>query len=105
MSYIILQLVSFFMGFFIGQHFLKKEVARNIVDDPDKFINAIHDIKCLQNVLDEDLTEVTVENHIDSFYIYDKETSLFLGQGSTLEDAMTAVTDRFPNTKFVYVTD
>lgn len=106
-TFAILLVAVYWVGFFIGQFFLKRHIANNIAEDPDRVINAIKQIKDIQDEMDDlnEPTEVLIEQHKDSFFVYNKQTSLFLGQGNSVDDAMKVVTERFPHTMFVYDTN
>lgn len=111
MLYIILTIVCniavWVSGYMLGAMRTKRQLSMNIIDDPDRIISIIQEIKRKQEEFEqtENLTEVSIEQHNDRFFVYNKETHLFLGQGSSVDDAMKVVSERFPNNMFVYEAD
>ncbi len=111
MIYIILTIICniavWFSGYMLGVMRTKQQLAMNIIENPDRIMAIVQQIKDANEAVeqDENLTEVTIEQHNDRFFVYNKETSLFLGQGTSVDDAMKVVTERFPNNMFVYETD
>lgn len=102
---VIVCFICTYVGYYLGIARAKQELAQNIIDDPDRIIAIINQIKELHgNDLesDEQCTEVYVEQHNDKFFVYDKTNSLFLGQGESVDDAMKTVSNRFPNQVFFY---
>ena len=94
-------------GYMIGVARTKHLLSMNIVDDPDRIIEIIQEIKRKNAEFEEDsnATEVVIEQHNDRFFVYNKSTNLFLGQGSSVDEAMDVVVQRFPTQVFVYDED
>lgn len=91
---LVLNFIAYKRGWSDGQ----KTMIRKMAENPDTMMDAFKQIKELE--IAESATEVEVESHNDSVYIYNKETKLFLGQGIDLDDAMKTVCERFPDKAF-----
>ena len=91
---VIINFWSYYRGWQAGQ----QNMIHKMADNPDIMLEAFQKIKDLE--IEEEATEVEVETNNNLFYIYNKETKLFLGQGTSLEDAMQIVCERFPNQAF-----
>jgi len=85
---------SYKRGWQAGQ----QNMIRKMADNPDAMMDAFKQIKELE--LLELSTEVEIEHYNNCVYVYNKETKLFLGQGSDLDDAMKTVCERFPDQAF-----
>ena len=105
MMYILL-LISigaiWFSGFLIGRTHMMRIYAQIMADDPDSMIAHLHRIKEIKEVQDQEQIEVIIEQHKDNFFVYNKQTKLFLGQGSTIDNAMQTVAERFPDQVFCH---
>lgn len=102
-SYIIINFVLCFTLYKLGWKNKEKQMAKVISDDPDNMIAFCRMIKQMQEQEDHEenggaIIEVTVEKLSNQYYVYDKVTNNFLGQGSTIESAMEVVTTRFAGT-------
>ena len=91
---LIINFWSYQRGWKAGQQHMIHKMA----SDPDTMLEAFQKIKAIE--IADSATEVEVELNNNLYYIYNKETKLFLGQGSSLEDAMQIVCERFPNQSF-----
>ena len=91
----------FFAAFFLGCLYKNRQIINKMIANPDAFIVMMHDLKKMLEV-EEDIanTEVHIEQVGQHFYIYNKTTNQFLGQGRSIDEAMTVVIDRFPNMNF-----
>lgn len=99
----IVNLIIYALGFYAGRKSMMNIYARIMTEDTDSMIEhlkRIQQIKMLEDV--ENQTEVVVEERDNGFFVYNKETHLFLGQGNSIEEAMKIATDRFPNQIFFY---
>lgn len=94
----------FLPSYLLGVNHARKSLFKNITEDPDRIIGIINQIKSIQEAGEElpDSTEVYFEQHNDQFFVYNKATNLYLGQGSNIDDAMKTVTARFPTQQFFY---
>lgn len=98
--YIVVAVVAFWLGWHArGIIFLA-----NISENPERVIAMLERIKQLNADEDQspamDSIEVRIEQVGKMVYAYAKDTDNFLGQGSTLEEALSAAADRFPDKKF-----
>lgn len=102
--YIIEFVVAWIFGFHIGTNLMRDRMKRNISENPDELIASIQQIKQLSEEVNEmkEGIEVVVEQHNNRFFVYNKSSHLFLGQGESIDDAMKTVTERFPNQVFMY---
>lgn len=94
--------VVYWGGFFVGRHFLMKQFSRIMADDTESMIEHLYEIQRIKEQFNDDQTEVIIEHHNNSYFVYNKTTSLFLGQGSSIDEAMEIVTNRFPDRVFFY---
>lgn len=76
----------------------ERSMIHNMAANPDVMLEALNKVKELD--IAESATEVEVEVNDNCFYIYNKESKLFLGQGPSLDDAMETVCHRFPDQAF-----
>ena len=99
--------VCFASGYLYGQYILKQRMTQRLSDDPDGIISMIMKIKEKNEEIEKigEPVEVVIEESNNSYFVYNKETKLFLGQGPTVDDAMKIVTERFPSSVFVYEAD
>lgn len=95
-------LVIFCVGFYAGRNFMIKIYSQMMVDDTERMIEHLQNIQKIKDIDEDDETEVVVEQHNDRFYVYNKVTHLFLGQGHSIDEAMKIVSERFPDQIFVY---
>lgn len=108
MIYIILTIVCniavWFSGYMLGVTRTKQQLAMNIIEDPDRIMAIVQQIKDANDESEQmsDPTEVLIEQHNNQFFVYNKETHLFLGQGPSKDEAMDVVVKRFPTELFVY---
>lgn len=106
MLYIIVTIVCniavWVSGYMLGVMRTKRQLSTNIIEDPDRIIAIIQEIKKKNEEFEQlsEPTEVLIEQHNDRFFVYNKDTHLFLGQGSTPELALSVVQDRFPDQEF-----
>ena len=95
----IVEFISIFMiGYVVGKHIL----AARLRNSPDRAI------KELQQYIDSKtetapvsaVTILKVEQTNDQYYLFTKDTDQFVGQGTTLEQAIEIAQQRFPNKTF-----
>ena len=105
--YIVLGAVAFWLGW----HARAMVFMANLSIDPERTIKMLEKIKEInaaesQEQLDGivstqlNAVEVEPENVKGVWYAYAKENGQFLGQGSSLEEALTQAANRFPDKKF-----
>jgi Holliday junction resolvasome RuvABC endonuclease subunit len=94
----IIFLFGFAFGYFCAQFILKRRMVKNIVENPEGLIRMITEVNKNYNEAMEELepTEIIIEEHKDSFFVYNKKTNQFLGQGRSHEAALSVVKERFP---------
>lgn len=99
----IVNAIIYGLGFYAGRQYMIKTYARLMVEDTEGMIEHLKNVQKIKIVEDEDnFTEVLVEHRDNSYYVYNKATSLFLGQGKSIDEAMQIVTERYPNQAFMY---
>ena len=110
---LLLLLVVGSIGFLLGWHAHTAIMIQRLSDNPDPMIEILKKIK-ESNDKDEGLTEQQIRNkekgwteihteQINSvWYVYEKETNKFLGQGSDLEKTLVEIGSRNPDKTFWY---
>lgn len=108
MSYVVItflvNIAIWGLGYFTGVMRARHQMSARIVEDPDRILGIINKIKQENEKFNEENfpTEILIEERDSRFFVYNKETSLFLGQGDSIDDAMDTVCKRFPNIVFVH---
>lgn len=101
---VLIYLIFGVIGLVIGYHIRGVIFLAAIAEHPDKIIQMLEDIKKLNAEETSKAvpsgTEVEPECVNNYWYAYDKVTGQFLGQGSTLEDALSSASVRFPDKVF-----
>lgn len=101
-------LIAMFFGFCIGWWAHTRSITKRVLRDPDAMINILKQYKATQNHVEE-LREqiekgsgiaVQIERHDTMYYIFSKDKNEFISQGATVEDALEAARQRFPNQNF-----
>jgi len=90
----------------IGWHLRGIILLKNILNDPDRMIKLIQEVKRIND--QEEKTEKTpeghrrirVEKHGEELYLFAEDNDEFLAQGSTLEEALDRIEKRFPGDSF-----
>ena len=91
------------IGFYSGRRYMIQKFTNMMHEQTDEMIIRLQMIKQLDDMDEEEIqTEVVVEQHNDSYFVYNKSTKMFLGQGPSVDEAMTAVIKRFPGQAFFY---
>jgi hypothetical protein len=54
----------------------------------------------LEETENEELIQINIEQHSGVFYVYNKHTAEFMGQGNTKEDLEDVLAKRFPGKRF-----
>jgi len=97
-------LVVVFFAFWLGWKLRGTIMMAAMSDDPEKIIKMLEEIKAINKnekiSVSPNSIEVEPEHVGATWYAYAKETGQFLGQGSTLEDALKSASLRFPNKTF-----
>lgn len=87
-----------------GQHVMALRITRMLIDDDPKLQATIErarkEIQRSEEASREKPEELAVERHGDQLYVYTKTDNEFLAQGSTLEEALDRIAERFPERNF-----
>jgi len=105
--YIVLGVVAFWLGW----HARAIVFMANLSIDPDRTIKMLEKIREINAAKTEEELDSIVSNQMNAvevepeqvkgvWYAYAKTTGQFLGQGSSLEEALTQAANRFPDKKF-----
>lgn len=104
MEEIIGYLVVVFFAFWLGWRVRGAIMLAAMSDNPEKIIKMLEEIKQINKAeqvgVKPNSVEVEPERVGATWYAYAKDTGQFLGQGSTLEDALKSASLRFPNKTF-----
>lgn len=104
MEDIIVQVIVIFFAFYCGWKIRGVVMLANLSSNPERTIKLLEGIKKIND--EEELqkpsgkVEVTPEQVGAVWYAYAKENGQFLGQGTTLEEALKMASLRFPNKVF-----
>jgi len=99
-------LVIAVIAMWIGWHLRGIVILANLAEDPDRVISMLEKIKKINEEEQQEFKgkisgiEIKPEQVGNMWYAYAADSNQYLGQGSTLEDALKMVADRFPNKKF-----
>jgi hypothetical protein len=105
--YIVLGVVAFWLGW----HARAIVFMANLSIDPERTIKMLEKIREINEANTEEELDSIVSTQLDAvevepeqvkgvWYAYAKPTGQFLGQGSSLEEALTQAANRFPDKKF-----
>ena len=105
--YIVLGVVAFWLGW----HARAIVFMANLSIDPDRTIKMLEKIREINEAKTEEELDSIVSTQLDAvevepeqvkgvWYAYAKTSGQFLGQGSSLEEALTQAANRFPEKKF-----
>jgi hypothetical protein len=103
-AYIVIAVMAAYVGWFARGVVMLSNLAR----DPDRVIKMLEQVKKINqeeelgNTKADGGIEVQPEQVGNVWYAYAKESGQFLAQGSSLEDAVKAAADRFPEKTFWY---
>lgn len=98
-------LIIFITGFILGWLSHARSIFQKIFDNPDRMIHLLEKYKEAKEEAEEEslpvkMTEVRVEKIGEQFYLYTTKDNEFLAQGISLEAALEAVKQRYPNRIF-----
>jgi len=94
------------IAMWIGWHVRGIVILANLADDPDRIIGMLKKIKEINEEEAKEAkgvlpgVEIKPEQVGNTWYAYAADSNQFLGQGSTLDEALKMVADRFPDKKF-----
>ena len=100
---IIFLLLAFAIGYIIGWKLQGRKLLRNLFSDPDHMIRLLETYKQAEVANIEakiGVTEITVEQDNNTYFLYAKTTNEILGQGASLDAALNDLRVRFPNKVF-----
>lgn len=92
--------LSFGIGFVIGSKWRQHKMIMQLVDNPDTMLAAVDKIKKIMESAETDIIEVYAEQHNDRWFIYNKQSHVFLSQGESVLLALAAAKERYPDTIF-----
>lgn len=70
---------------------------RNLEDDDDEMAEPDK----VSSTKDSEVIVVNIEKHGDIYYLFERDTDSFVGQGRTEEELKEVVTKRFPGKRFM----
>lgn len=82
------------VGYFVGK------VIAGYLEAKNKKLEK--DIQVLKDRIESRIISVTIEQHGDMFYLFDKKNDSFVAQGRTLEEVNKHVDQRFKGTKIIF---
>jgi type II secretory pathway component PulF len=103
---VISTLAVFYCGYKLGQQATAIKITKMLVDRDPKLERMVERAREAIAQLDtEDQTsasseELAVERHGDQLYIFTKKDGQFLAQGSTLQECLDLIKQRFPHRNF-----
>jgi len=89
-GYIIIFVVAFIFGWNCREH-----AARRFVD---KFLT--EELDTLQRQVDEHSVSITIERHGEMYYIFQKDDSSFMAQGSNRDELENSLAKKYPGKRF-----
>jgi uncharacterized protein YneF (UPF0154 family) len=94
----------FLAGYFFGWFRASKTMLDRMLSKPESMIELLEKYKTAKQEdevkVDDDVREIEVHNEKGAFYLYAKDNGEFLGQGTTLDQALAVVKERFPGKNF-----
>lgn len=99
-----IQALALWAAYKWGQHVMALRITRMLIDDDPKLQATIErarkEIQRSEEASREKPEDLAVERHGDQLYVYTKTDNEFLAQGSTLEEALDRIAERFPERNF-----
>jgi hypothetical protein len=99
-----IQALALWAAYKWGQHVMALRITRMLIDDDPKLQATIErarkEIQLSEEASREKPEDLAVERHGDQLYVYTKTDNEFLAQGSTLEEALDRIAERFPERNF-----
>lgn len=93
----------FGFGFVAGWLRASKSILDRMLSKPDEMVALLNKYKVAKEDVEaspNSTREMEVHNEKGAFYLYAKDNGQFLGQGSSIEDALESVRKRFPGQNF-----
>jgi hypothetical protein len=102
---IFLIFLIFVFGYAAGWFRASKHMLDRMLEKPDLMMQLLTKYKEAKEEADSepvfsDVREIEIQKENGAFYLYAKDNGEFLGQGTTLDQAMEVVADRFPGQNF-----
>jgi hypothetical protein len=102
---IFLILLIFLAGYFLGWLRASKHMLDRMLEKPDTVMQLLEKYKAAKEEAEDeptllDVREIDVQKENNAFYLYAKDNGEFLGQGTTLDQALEVVKARFPGQNF-----
>ena len=101
------QVVIFWLGYKLGQHITAVKVTKMLIDNDPNIQRMVERARAELKKLDlqEEIKQaggepLRVERHADQIYLFQKDSNEFLAQGTSLQEALERVEQRFPDRTF-----
>lgn len=101
------QVVIFWMGYKLGQHITAVKVTKMLIDNDPNIQRMVERARAELKKLDlqQEIKQaggepLRVERHADQIYLFQKDSNEFLAQGTSLQEALERVEQRFPDRVF-----
>jgi len=91
---VVLAFVVWTMGAVAGWN-AREEHAKKITE---KFLDHLQN--SVENHVEENVIQITIEKHNNVFYVYDRNTNEFMAQGSSQSEVENNLKKRFPGKTF-----
>jgi len=95
----LLWLVFWIMGAVYGWYARERHAKRHI----ERIYSEVQEI--VGETINENLIPITIEKHKGGFFVYNKDTSEFMGQGQTRRQLEDTLAKRFPDKRFAASTE
>jgi hypothetical protein len=86
--------IAVFMGMVYGWYARERQAKRTI----DRFFSEVADE--VDEQVNDSVIPIKIERHSGVFYVYNKDTEEFMGQGNTRRELEVNLAKRFPDKKF-----
>ena len=102
---IFLIFLIFVFGYMAGWFRASKHILDRMLEKPETMVELLKKYQTAKEANNDtetltDVREIEVQNEKGSFYLYAKDNGEFLGQGTTLDQALEVVRQRFPGQNF-----
>jgi hypothetical protein len=102
---IFLIFLIFVFGYMAGWFRASKHILDRMLEKPETMVELLKKYQTAKEADNDtetltDVREIEVQNEKGSFYLYAKDNGEFLGQGTTLDQALEVVRQRFPGQNF-----
>ncbi len=106
MEILLLLALVFCLGYFLGKLGATTQIIRRISENPEQIMRALKQVQEInrkeQITGKEDSREVEVHQQDGQYYIFDKDSGEFLGQGHSLESAIQISQQRLQGVTLFY---